>query len=47
MMMTPINSSRAASQSSDLREAIKAMGDDIARKMAAVDERLASLESLS
>ena len=36
--MTPINGSRIASQSSYLGEAIKAMGDDITRKMAAVNE---------
>ena len=45
--MTQIDGSGAASHSSDLGEAIKAMGDDIARKMAAIDERLASLESRS
>ena len=47
LTMTQIDGSGAASHSSDLGEAIKAMGDDIARKMAAIDERLASLESRS
>ena len=47
LTMTPIDGSRAASQSSGLEEAIKAMGDDIAKKMAAIDKRLASLESRS
>ena len=47
LTMTPIDGSRAASQSSGLGEVIKAMGDDIAKKMAAIDKRLASLESRS
>ena len=38
LTMTPINGSGIASQSSYLGEAIKAMGDDITRKMAAVNE---------
>ena len=46
-MMTLIDGSGVASQSSYLGEAIKAMGDHITRKMVAIDERrrLASLES--
>ena len=44
--MTLIDGSGVTSQSSYLKEAIKAMGDDITREMVAIDERrrLASLE---
>ena len=45
LSMEPLASSGAASQASDIEKAIKAMGADIANRMAAIDRRLTSLES--
>ena len=47
LTMAPIDNSRAAPQSLDIKKAIKAMGADIANRMAAIDRRLTSLESQS
>ena len=45
LTMEPLASSGAASQPSGIKRAIKAMGADIANRMAAIDRRLTSLES--
>ena len=47
LTMEPLASSGAASQPSGIERAIKAMGADIANRMAAIDRRLTSLESQS